>query len=59
MQFKTIHENTKIYKKMKKLSLCVICAREGSKGLKNKNILRICGYRLFEISVIQAQKSKN
>ena len=43
---------------MKKLSLCVICAREGSKGLKNKNILRICGYRLFEISVIQAQKSK-
>ena len=58
MYFKTIHENTRIYKKMKKLSLCVICARKGSKGLKNKNILSISGYKLFEISIIQAQKVK-
>ena len=43
---------------MNKSNLCVICARKGSKGLKNKNILSISGYKLFEISIIQAQKSK-
>jgi CMP-N-acetylneuraminic acid synthetase len=40
---------------MKKL--CTICARGGSKGIKNKNILTICGKPLIAHSILQARKS--
>ena len=32
---------------MKKKILCTICARKGSKGLKNKNILKLSGKPLI------------
>ena len=39
-------------------SLCVICARTGSTGLKNKNFLKIKGKSLIEHTVSVALKSK-
>tara|TARA_Y100000816_G_scaffold291137_1_gene281590 strand:+ start:3634 stop:4356 length:723 start_codon:yes stop_codon:yes gene_type:complete len=38
--------------------LCVISARGGSKGIKNKNIIDFCGKPLIAWSILQAQKSK-
>lgn len=37
--------------------ICTICARGGSKGVKNKNLKRILGKPLIAHSIIQAQKS--
>ena len=38
--------------------LCTICARSGSKGLKNKNFLKIKGNSLLSHSLNQALKIK-
>ena len=38
--------------------LCTICARGGSKGLKNKNIKIINGKALIEHTIFKAKKSK-
>lgn len=38
--------------------VCTICARGGSTGLKNKNILRLRGKPLIAHSIIQAKKTK-
>lgn len=38
--------------------LCTICARGGSKGVKNKNIRKINGLEMIAYSIIQAQNSK-
>ena len=38
--------------------LCTICARKGSKGLKNKNLLKINGKHLIEFTLDIAIKSK-
>ncbi len=38
--------------------LCSICARGGSKGLKNKNIKKINGLELIAYSIYQAKNSK-
>ena len=38
--------------------ICTICARSGSKGIKNKNLQLINGLTLLEITIIQAKKSK-
>lgn len=38
--------------------LCSICARGGSKGLTNKNILKINGIELIGYSILQAKNSK-
>ena len=38
--------------------LCTICARGGSKGVKNKNIKLINGKPLIAYTIEQAQKSK-
>ena len=38
--------------------LCVICARGGSKGLKNKNILDFFGKPLVKHTLDQAKKNK-
>ena len=38
--------------------LCLICARKGSKGIKNKNITKIKNKKLIEITIDQAKKSK-
>ena len=38
--------------------LCVICARKGSKGLKDKNIKKINGISLTGHTLLQAKKSK-
>ena len=38
--------------------VCFICARKGSKGLRNKNIDEICGKPLIVWSIEQAKKSK-
>lgn len=38
--------------------LCSICARGGSKGVKNKNIRPINGLELIAYTIIQAQNSK-
>ena len=38
--------------------LCTICARKGSKGLKNKNIRKIKGKHLIYYTIKQALKSK-
>ncbi len=44
---------------MKKLNIvAVIPARAGSKGLKNKNILRLNNKSVIELSIINAKKSK-
>ena len=45
----------KIYKKMR--VICTICARGGSKGLKNKNLIKLNGNSLTRISIKQAIKS--
>ncbi|TKX30184.1 flagellar modification protein B [Campylobacter sp. MIT 12-5580] len=37
--------------------LCTICARAGSKGVKNKNIKKIEGLELIAYSIIQAKNS--
>lgn len=39
--------------------LCTICARSGSKGLKNKNFLKIGKYSLIDHTIKQALKVKN
>lgn len=38
--------------------ICTICARGGSKGLKNKNIMKLYGKPLISFSIDQAKKSK-
>ncbi len=38
--------------------LCTICARGGSKGVKNKNIKELCGKPLIAYSIEQAKASK-
>ncbi len=38
--------------------LCTICVRQGSKGLRNKNILKINGKPLIYYTIKQAQRSK-
>ena len=38
--------------------LCTICARKGSKGVKNKNLKKLGNLTLIEISLNQANKSK-
>ena len=38
--------------------LCTICARGGSKGIKNKNIKKINKRTLIDITLEQALKSK-
>jgi CMP-N-acetylneuraminic acid synthetase len=43
----------------KKKVICIICARGGSKSLKNKNILKIGGIPLIAYPIMQAKKSKN
>jgi len=43
---------------MKKKTLCTICARAGSKGVKNKNIKKINGKPLIAYSIEQAKQSK-
>tara|TARA_B110000977_G_C11069517_1_gene489069 strand:+ start:1816 stop:2541 length:726 start_codon:yes stop_codon:yes gene_type:complete len=42
----------------KKKVICIICARGGSKGLKNKNILEIDNKPLIAYPILQAKKSK-
>lgn len=37
--------------------LCTICARGGSQGVKNKNIVSLCGKPLIAHSILQAKKS--
>lgn len=37
--------------------LCTICARGGSKGVKNKNLRELCGKPLIAHSILQAQAS--
>ena len=39
--------------------LCTICARKGSKGLKNKNFLKIYNKKLIFYSIDQAKKIKS
>ena len=43
---------------MKKKILCTICARKGSKGLPNKNVLNLFGKPLIYHSLDQAKKIK-
>ena len=38
--------------------LCLIPARSGSKGIKNKNILKVNGFPMLVWSIKQAQESK-
>lgn len=42
----------------KEINLCTICARKGSKGVKNKNLQKIGGISLLERSIIQAINSR-
>ena len=42
----------------KKKILCTICARKGSKGIKNKNLQKINSIPLVSHTIFQAQKSK-
>ena len=42
----------------KKKVICIICARGGSKGLKDKNSLKVNGLPLIAYPIIQAKKSK-
>lgn len=37
--------------------LCTICARGGSQGVKNKNIISLCGKPLIAHTILQAKKS--
>lgn len=41
-----------------KKKICIICARKGSKGIKNKNFIKIGKLHLFEITIKQAINSK-
>jgi len=43
---------------IKKNILCTICARKGSKGLKNKNIHKLLGKPLIFHTILQAKKIK-
>ena len=43
---------------IKKNILCTICARKGSKGLKNKNLLKLLGKPLIHHTLDQAKKIK-
>ena len=43
---------------IKKNILCTICARKGSKGLKNKNFLNLLGKPLIVHTIDQAKKVK-
>ena len=43
---------------MKSKVLGIICVRAGSKGIKNKNLLKINGKTLLEITILQAKRSK-
>src|SRR3990167_1663519 len=38
--------------------ICTICARGGSQGVKNKNILPLCGKPLIAHSILQAKKTE-
>ena len=38
--------------------LAIIPARGGSKGIKNKNIKKLCGYPLIAWTILTAKKSK-
>ena len=42
---------------MKKKDLILICARKGSKGIKNKNLKRVGKIQLFIHSIKIAKKS--
>ena len=44
---------------IKKNILCTICARKGSKGLKNKNLLKLLGKPLIHHTLDQAKKIKS
>ena len=43
---------------IKKKILCTICARKGSKGLKNKNLLKLLGKPLIHHTLDQAKRVK-
>ena len=43
---------------MKKLFLCIILARKGSKGIKNKNIRNLNGHPLIAYTIYEAIKSR-
>lgn len=59
MQSQRWAKSDETHNKGKKMNvLCTICARGGSKGLKNKNILKINGIELIGYSILQAQNSK-
>ena len=38
--------------------LCTICARKGSKGIKNKNMILLKNHKLIDLSIHQAKKVK-
>lgn len=42
---------------MKYKILCVICARGGSKGVKNKNLIRLLGKDIMNYTISEAKKS--
>ena len=44
---------------IKKNILCTICARKGSKGLKNKNLLKLLEKPLIYHTLDQAKKIKS
>ena len=44
---------------IKKNILCTVCARKGSKGLKNKNFLRLLTKPLIHHTIDQAHKIKS
>ena len=44
---------------VKKSILCTICTRKGSKGLKNKNLLKLLGKPIIHYTVDQAKKIKS
>ena len=46
-------------KKKFRENLCIIPARKGSKGIKNKNIINFCGKPLIQHTFNTAKKIKN
>ena len=38
--------------------LCTVCARKGSKGLKNKNVRKLNSIPLITHTILQAKRSK-
>ena len=44
---------------MKNQFLCIIPARGGSKGIKNKNIIKICDKPLIQFTIDTAKKLSN